>query len=164
MADNAMEVQIVPNDDRLRRKLGVSAAMPLKLDAARLAEAEKAIAQMEGSYRDWLETDLKSVGAAIERIAADPKNALPHIKVARGLLHDIRGQGGTFDYGLITAIADSLHDLLRASETPDARLIDLMRIHMDALRVVQLKGLKGDGGEEGRAMRQMLALAVAKLT
>ena len=77
--------------------------------------------------------------------------------------HDIKGNGGSFGYDLMTAIGGSLSTFCRAiggsgAEIGDARL-EVIRVHIDAMKMVIDHGLEGDGGETGADMVAMLARA-----
>ena len=68
----------------------------------------------------------------------------------RKIVHDIRGMGGTFEYDLVTTIADQVHRLVHAFEAFGPEQVLTLRVHVDALKVVVAERLNGDGGARGR--------------
>ena len=73
--------------------------------------------------------------------------------------HDLRGLGGTFDYGLITAIGEALCSLIDNADLPDDRFLQRRIVaHVAALRAVHQFDLKGDGGDEGERLLTTLEI------
>jgi hypothetical protein len=77
--------------------------------------------------------------------------------------HDLRGLGGTFDYGLITTIGEALCGLVDNPDLPDDRFLQRRIIaHVAALDAVHRFDLKGDGGSEGERLLATLEIARTK--
>ena len=121
---------------------GADDALPL--DPESLARAEAALARLGTDYPRWIGADLAAARACLDP-APDP------IRLYR-LVHDIKGQAGTFGYPLISAIAARLCAFLQAE--PPYR--DRVGRHLDAMAEVIARGLSGDGGEAGRELLSRL--------
>lgn len=79
------------------------------------------------------------------------------------LSHDLRGLGGTFNYGLITTICESLCGLIKNDDLPNDRFLQRhLAAHVAALRAILQFDLKGDGGNEGEKLLATLRLDKTK--
>src|SRR6185369_15681308 len=86
------------------------------------------------------------------------------IKNLYGLAHNIKGQGSSFGYPLVTRIGHSLCTLVR-QERPFADAdLGVMQAHLDALRLILTKDIKGEGGEVGGKLAARLENMVPKAT
>ncbi|MFT5599307.1 MAG: HPt (histidine-containing phosphotransfer) domain-containing protein, partial [Chitinophagales bacterium] len=72
------------------------------------------------------------------------------------LAHSIKGGGGSFGYHLITTIATNADKILKESENFNARNMALLIKHANALVLVSLKKMSGNGGKPGRILLQGL--------
>tara|TARA_Y100001934_G_scaffold194021_1_gene228807 strand:- start:75 stop:542 length:468 start_codon:yes stop_codon:yes gene_type:complete len=76
--------------------------------------------------------------------------------------HDIHGLGSTFGYTLGTNIAASLCNFVEAVDNYDEDVMEVLNVHVDALRGMIGNDVKGDGGPIGREILDGLMQAVAK--
>lgn len=155
-------VEFVMPPDTLRAK--VPAEGPGGVDAETLARAEAVIASMSGEYLEWVEDDLDAIEKVLRdlKVAAEP-DRMHHIGRLFQLAHDIKGQGGSFGYDLMTLIADQLCRFIETVEAPGATALEVIQLHVAALRVVIANRLEGDGGNEGRKLYGDLRKVVKKL-
>ena len=109
-------------------------------------DAEARIAALAADYETWAREDLKNAEQALEAARAMPSGRQPQIKKLFGIAHDMKGQGGTFGYDLITLICGSLFDFIH--HIPDATDAELKVInqHLVVMRVVLDNQIKGSGG------------------
>ena len=128
---------------------------------ALLARAEAALAELEASYPERLRADVAAIEAAARRLDEDPGPAA--CDALYDLVHDLKGQAGTFGYPLITEIGDHLcHYLRRCREAGAAPEGTVVRLHVRALAAVAGEDLRGDGGETGRRLCAGLARIAAR--
>jgi HPt (histidine-containing phosphotransfer) domain-containing protein len=92
--------ELVPFET-LGERLGCEA-----IDAAMLARAEAAVAKLALEFPD-------EVRSALGEIRAELRSDAPRQDAAYRLAHNLKGQGGTFGYPLVTLIAASLRRVLR---------------------------------------------------
>ncbi len=129
---------------------------PAKLDNAALARADAVVAEMTESYSEWAKQDLARMQAAIDTIRNNPAEQGDALGRLHTISLDMKGQGATFGYRLITEIGDSLNkfvmDLQEASE------FDLKVIvsHMESMNVVMADEIRDDGGPVGRDLLREL--------
>ena len=77
-------------------------------DAVRAAEA--AVAALADSFLEWIGED---IGRAKEALAAGqekPGDNQPELRAIFEVVHNVKGQGGSFGYDLLTKIGGSLCD------------------------------------------------------
>ena len=83
-------------------------------------------------------------------------------KKINALAHDLKGQGGTFGYPLITTFAGSLFKFTDANARQTDNYVQIVNAHIDAIRAVVAGKIQGDGGRTGRELRLVLEDAIAK--
>jgi len=124
-------------------------------ESAILAALNSAEELIEG-YQGWAVDDLEDLWRAFQD-AADKKAGPADIRQMFDIAHEIRGQGGTFGFPLITAISDSLCKYLDQRKEMAARAGEVVRVHILAMKAVFRQELKGDQGALGRELPKLLA-------
>lgn len=165
MADaNKIEVRYYRFRNRLREKTaGLSGETP-EINAEALQQAEEALADMSEDYPDWVLKDIDEL-VALERHCVDvPEERKETFAKISIKAHDMKGQGGTFGYPLITAFAESLYGFSDNKGDMNDADVELMKAHIDAMRAVIKGRIKGDGGEIGEQMSAGLDAAIRKRT
>lgn len=113
-----------------------------------VASAQAAVAGLADKYIGWVNDDLARLDAAVAAVT-DGHNA-DALRDVYGVAHDIKGQGSTFGYHLITEIGQLLCRYTeRAIEHKkvDRTVIDA---HVEAMRTVVDNRIQGPAGELGR--------------
>lgn len=85
------------------------------------------------------------------------------ILVMRGIAHDIKGQGGSFGYPLITDIGHSLSALLKHDRLLTENGLELLSAHLEALSTILKRAIEGEGGDLGSSFVQRLCALVDQL-
>jgi hypothetical protein len=141
--------------------------------ARRLARAEAAVADLAKSYVGWASADVEKCveHLALARATA-PTGNLPDgavddriiaIQALYAIAHNIKGQGSSFGFPLMTRLGDSLCRLTRFKRPfPDSDL-NVIQAHLDAMRLVLAQGIRGDGGELGNKLAQRLEAMVTEV-
>jgi hypothetical protein len=80
----------------------------------------------------------------------------------RRLLHDLRGQAGTFGYPLVSHIGDSACKFIDLSEDFGPTETDVLAMHINALQAIRQAKIKGDGGAVGRELMDGLRKVILK--
>lgn len=158
--------EVIQPANPLRAKVGP----PRPTDPGLIARAEAALQDMAGEYLGWVADDLAALEAgAVEfaGAAADPTRRTEALQSVYGVVHDIKGQGATFDFRLVTSIAGSLCRYLeRTAEIGGAAAVpadpEIVTAHVAALRAVISNGVKGDGGLLGKQVASGLAQAIER--
>ena len=135
---------------------------PGTISAEALAEAEKVFQSMADDYPDWVQGHLDRMESHYQRCIGRPELRPRLFKGLNDIAHDLKGQGGTFGYPLVTVIADSLYNFSRPREIFGDEQVALVRAHLDAIRTVVHQRIKGDGGEIGRELVLAMQMAIRK--
>jgi chemotaxis protein histidine kinase CheA len=118
--------------------------------AAMLARAQAAVADLAKDYSGWALADVARARRALANAVADEPGRRGHIEELFRVAHDLKGQGASFGYPLVTRLGDSLCQLTRDRTLEyESRHLDLARSHLDAVQLVLTKEIKGDGGQVG---------------
>ena len=150
-------VEFIEPPDQLGSKVSYG---PGGVDAATLDQAEAAIAALRGEFVRWMRGDLEKM-----RILFDAATAMPAegrgrtMRSVHGCAHDMRGQGGSFGFPLVTEIAATLCRFLETRTVFGSAELDAVDRQIEALRKVVDSDLDGDGGDEGEGL--LLAVAQA---
>ena len=104
---------------------------------------------MGGEFVQWAEEDLKSLLRTFDGLKAGTADQKESLRTIFKISHDIKGQGGSFDYDLLTAIGDSLCRLIEDKDRAGPAEIEAIKLHAEALNLVLTNRLKGDGGDTG---------------
>ena len=78
------------------------------------------------------------------------------------LAHELRGQGGTFGYPLITTFGKMLYESTLEGCREDDRAVEMIKAHIDSISVVIREKVSGDGGKLGRELLASLKAALEK--
>lgn len=134
-----------------------------KLDPEVIAAADAKIEAVAGDYSDWVRDSVKGLDKVLADLAAGEGDSGKHLRKLNQVAHEMRGQGGTFGYPLVTEFARSLYQT-----TSDSRVkitdnhVQFYKAHIDAISVVMNGKVKGDGGQTGRSLLKGLEAARRK--
>jgi len=128
-----------------------------------IAEAEAALATLNVDYETWVGADLTRLETAFQDAERDPERRQELLRQAHGIAHEMRGQGTTFGYPLVTHAANSLCRLFEAiDDVADEFALRAIELHIGGLRSIIINRIKGDGGATGRALVTALNAVAAK--
>lgn len=157
-APSGGKVEIIHPPNLLKMKVGSGG-----VDPGRIARAEAAVAELAQSYLDWALKDLATLQSQLEKARAEPANRRQRLKELFQTAHDMKGQGSTFGYPLVTQVAKHLCHYIEGhlgrDSMPDLAVIGA---HVDALTVVLRQRISGDGGAEGRLLVSELETLVER--
>lgn len=159
MSDDG-KVEYIQPPDTLTAKVSVNAN---GVDPAVLEKAEQIIANMQSSYLEWVEDDLARLQTLHAAALADKGNLAAHLKDIFNVAHDVKGQGGSFDFPLMTRIGNGLCRFIeKVGDTPADKVLSVIKVHIDALRLVITNKMSGDGGKVGENLVRGLDLTIEK--
>jgi chemotaxis protein histidine kinase CheA len=129
-----------------------------------LARAEAAVANLAQDYASWALADVAKARAALAAATDDPAGRGQHVDALFRVGHDLKGQGTSFGFPLVTKIGHSLCVLTRdRARQYESRHLDLAKAHLDALDLILTKGIKGEGGKVGAELVAKLEQRVSEL-
>ena len=118
------------------------------VDAAAMAKAEAVIANMAGDYLDWVAEDFKRLDASMADMAA--KRTAESAQALFFVAHDMKGQGGSFGYPLMTKIGNSLCRYLENQTAVTGETVQIAKVHVNAMHLVISASLKDEKTAEAR--------------
>ncbi|MGH6892442.1 MAG: Hpt domain-containing protein [Dongiaceae bacterium] len=131
--------------------------------SAVLARAEAAVADLAKDYAGWARADVVKARAALASATDDAAHRAEHVEALFRVAHDLKGQGASFGFPLVTRLGHSLC-LLTRDRALDyrAKHLDLVKSHLDAIELVLTKEIKGEGGKVGAELVAKLERLVAE--
>lgn len=148
--------------NRLKEKTAGLGGKATGVSEEALAAAERALAELAEDYPDWVSGLISKLAEQHSRCVDTPDKRREYFEEINRIAHDMKGQGGTFGYPLITDFADSLYTFTTARSEITDSMVELVKAHIDAMRVVIKDRVEGDGGEVGVALKQSLDQAILK--
>ncbi len=127
-----------------------------------LAAAEIALEQMSEDYPDWVSGLISKMAEQHSRCVDTPENRRDFFEAINLIAHDMKGQGGTFGYPLITDFSESLESFTSIRNDINDRMVELVKAHIDGMRAVIKGRVKGDGGDIGKQLAASLQLAIER--
>ncbi len=157
------EPEFITPPSNLKDKIATGGANAVDTDA--LARAEEVIANMADSYLDWVEEDLNKIQGAYDRLVAGEGDRTRDLEKVFAIAHDMKGQGGSFGFDLVTAVGNHLCRLLERIDdtTKPQTQNEAIRIHIDAMKLVISNRMRGDGGAQGSAILSGIQMMADKL-
>jgi|JI8StandDraft_1071087.scaffolds.fasta_scaffold235677_2 chemotaxis protein histidine kinase CheA len=130
--------------------------LPAGVLAAMQKDAKSAIEDLRATYLTVSREQIAHLQQLIGRAA--PHDEAWQTEIYR-VAHDLKGQGSTFNYDLVTRIAAGLCHLIKDGGTcEDAKFARRAIAHCQALQVVLDKDIRGLGGEHGAALLKILSI------
>ena len=121
--------------------------------------AEKELEHTALDFADWAMSYISKLGQLSTDALMKPTLRKTLFEEMNLVAHELRGQGGTFGYPLITVFAKSLHEATESGAPLDDPAVEVVKAHVDAMRAVIRERVKGDGGEIGQALLKGLEQA-----
>jgi hypothetical protein len=155
---DARSFKIINPPNHLQKKAGTGGVEP-----AAVRKAEKVFEHLRPEFEANARDEVARLAAAAAALTANPHDIKKRQEVYM-IAHELRGQGGSYGYPLVTKFGDQLCRYLDATDILDARSLVIVKAAADAIAVVINSAVVGDGGETGRKLGEMLdkALAMAK--
>ena len=157
MSDEKHQVIHVPNT--LRAKVGSGTS----IDPALIEQAEAAVQNMSGNFREWAQEDLIKLQALVDDTKNQTANLHDHYESIFDIVHDLKGQGGTFGYTLITMVGDSLNKFLEGRKESTLDQLPVIIAHVEALKAIMAHDVKGSDNAIGQQIVTGLHQLVQKV-
>ena len=126
-----------------------------------LDEYNKAMAVLSDLAKDyvvWVQKDLQNLEDAYSQAvdaSADVREEIVRNSLFR-IVHDMKGQGATFGYDLITDIGNHLCRYIERQDVFEETQMNAIKMHIQALRQIIEHKLVADGGNEGQTLKAMV--------
>jgi hypothetical protein len=132
-----------------------------KLEAV-LARAQAAVADLAKNFAESAVGDLDRCAGFLKAAREQPTTRSESVKEVYGIAHNLKGQGSSFGYPLITRIGQSLCQLTRPQRDFSDADLGVIQAHLDAIRLILAKDIKGEGGEVGGKLATRLETLVGQ--
>lgn len=143
------------------RPQGAASAPLGNINADTIRRAEEAVSRLSDQYRDWVRGDIVKLRDCLARAKAGPDERRDAYKLVRQVAHDLRGQGTTFGFPLITRIAQSVSQAVK--EHPDGEDADAaLDAHVDALDAVIESDVADASGDKAAHIIETLEAAIGR--
>ena len=147
--------QLVADPEDLRRKVPSFGGVD---PAEAFVREEAIIRQMVHQYLDELGRDIKELDRFGAEYLRHPSRE--NLKPIYRLIHNMRGQGATFNYPLVTEIGKSFCEYYIELPDNEDHSVELILDHLNALKLVYRHHLEGQGDKLARAVSDSLRKAV----
>jgi len=117
------------------------------IDPDAVDRAQEIVASLADEYLQWLGADIVEIENSLQEALVNTHR----VDQLRRKAHDIRGQGGSFGFPLISRLADGMHRVMVSQEGALSREgADLTRGLFAAMRIVVERRAAGEGDEKAR--------------
>ncbi|HER26165.1 MAG TPA: phosphorelay protein [Rhodospirillales bacterium] len=155
-------VQLITPPNTLKMKVREGGAGAV--DLAAIERAEAVIAGLADSYLEWVEEDLVKISEAHETLLENKDDPTDYVDAVFQIAHDMKGQGGSFNYDLMTILGNDLCRFIEGKTEVSETDLDVISLYIDTMKIVIAKRMSGDGGAEGQKVLSGLAMVVKKIT
>ena len=124
-----------------------------------LAAAQAATADLRATYDRWARADIDRAQAALDAANHDPARRREHIDRLHALMHNVKGQGTSFDYPMVTRVGESLCQITHPRRDIGDDALKVAQAHLDALKMILDQRISGPAG----AMADRLAAKLESL-
>ena len=121
-----------------------------------LARAEEATTALRANYTQWARIDVDNTQALLDAAKKAPEGRREQLDLLYASMHNIKGQGSSFGYPLVTRLGQSLCRLIAPGRALDDAGLKIAQAHLDALKLVLDQKIAGKGGEVGEKLAARL--------
>jgi hypothetical protein len=121
-----------------------------------LARAEEATTALRANYTEWARIDINHTQTLLDAAKAAPAGRREQLDLLYAAMHNIKGQGSSFGYPLVTRLGQSLCRLVAPGRAVDEAGLKIAQAHLDALKLVLDQKIAGKGGEVGEKLAARL--------
>lgn len=156
------EYQVIKPINSLKAKIGNG---PGFIDPKIIQKAEKIIEDMSDEFVDIAVKEIEKLETLV--LEADSGVLQGNLQKIFLISHELKGQGGTFGYPLLTLIGNSLCRFIEKLEN-NKELLEgdkaVIRAHVDSMKGVFVNNIGGQGGRIEKEILQGLTIAIQKQT
>ena len=121
------------------------ASSPDVSDDAFFDSVDDMVGQLAGNFTSWARDELEALRLDLDGAGGDPAGLRDVSEKLFTTMHDLKGQAGTFGFGLLSEIGGSICEYLReTTERPSLKQAEIMRLHIMAAQFVVERNLTGN--------------------
>lgn len=115
-------------------------------------------------YVDWAIEDLNRLRGSYLDLVEEVGGEADAIKDIHRVAGDIAGQGGNYNFPLMSKVASLLKRFVDGKTQLDSLGREVVRLHVEALQTVITAKITGDGGAPGKQVLSGLKKVVEKVS
>ncbi len=147
VTEGGLSYEILTPPNKLKQKVGDGG-----FDPVAVAQAHRAVQAMTGDFVGQARAHVASLKVAVDRAAADGGLKVDSVQLIYDKTHELRGEGGSFGFPLITSIGALLCGYIDRAGSPDAAELDVVSAHIDAMNAIIASGTTGvDNATAGKS-------------
>ena len=148
----------------LKQTMGSNAQRkPFVLPDDVLGSAEQQLKREAEGFLGWAKQYLDRLSKEVEEAKKISRGGrTTNFEEINLIAHELRGQGGTFGYPLITVFGKSLYEVTKPPCREDDAGLEIVKAHIDTMRAVLRDQVEGDGGSIGQALFKAVKIAITK--
>jgi CheY-like chemotaxis protein len=129
-----------------------------------IEEAERQLDRSGVDFTIWTSDYIDKLSEICSEAMMASGNRRGYLRDIHGLALELRVQGATFGYPLITEVAKMLYHFTISEERRDDKIeLEIAKCHIDAMRAVINDKIHGDGGIIGQDLLQSLKMSINKI-
>lgn len=133
-----------------------------EMPTAVIEQAEQKLERAALDFTKWAQDYLGRLSDLCTQALLEPGRRTQQFVEINQVALELRGQGGTFGYPLISTFGKMLFDSSREGCREDDAQVEIVKAHVDAMRAVLREKISGDGGEVGKALIAALREGIEK--
>lgn len=145
----------------LKSKIGFDISMRQIFTKEAMEEVQQEIVDSTDHFHDRIIRDVATLHHSLRNAQMSP-NPQPYIDKIRRVAFSVKSHAGTFGYDLGTQVAKSLHSVCENPVSDAEYELVIIEKHIDTLRFIFQKDVKGMGGDIGRELMNSLNALIRK--
>ncbi len=157
------KVQIINPPNRL--KAAVDDGRSTKgIDPNLLARAEKAMEDVKPQMEAHMKSEVGRLHDLMGKVSATGGQDRAVLNEMYRVAFELKGQGTSAGYNLLTRIGDSLCRYIESLQNPSAKEVTLIKAHVDSISAIMGRNIRGDSNPIGMAIVGELEKVVGQPT
>lgn len=126
-------------------------------------QAERDLRRLQDRYIHHFILDIDRMSEALEHAMSVSEDALRMMNWIYCVSYQLKGHGATFEFPLLSLIADSLCNLIKDATSSTVLHLKLVELHIHGMKLVLKDKLRGPGGATGQSLISNLRSAVEQV-
>lgn len=131
---------------------GMGKSGPGEIPDGLLEEAEEKLERAALDFTEWAATYLANLSNLCAEALMHDGRRKKYFDEINTLAHELRGQGGTFGYPMISQVGKMLYECTGDGCREDDNAVEIVKAHIDTMRAVIREKIAGDGGKIGKEL------------
>jgi len=131
--------QVIPDPNNLAAKAPV---LDEKTSKDLMKKAQAVVKKMSSDYMVWVREDFVDLHKAIGEMTAE--RTPESMRKVYAIVHDMKGQGGSFGYGMLSDIGHNLCRYLERQTAVTDRVVEIVTLHVQSMELVIRKKITDD--------------------